>query len=846
MDPNKSRVISPERPWLGLKPFTEEFQRYFFGRDDEVVEIFGRARNNALTTLFGQSGLGKTSLLGAGLIPMLKVERFTPVLLHLRYNEKGPTVLEQVRGALAQACGVLPLAWEGNTLWHCLHRKEHRNGAMIERPPVLILDQFEEIFTLAGTPKLKAEVTELMHQLADVVENRPPEELQEKLVANRELMAQFDVAPSPLRLILTLREDFLSHLETWRRVMPSLMKNRFQLNALDGRNAVDAVARPGRLCGSELVSAAVAETIVRFVAKVDPVAPMEDIEAVPPLLSLFCDELNEARLAAGEASISAELVISRGEDILRNFYEQCFEVPGASEKERLALREYVEERMLTERGHRIPVDQEESIRSLEATGVKDPRRALAHLVDARLISTEEKGSTRRLEITHDLVAPLMEKGRAKRRVESESRRRRAYRLRFAALAGVSLLVVSVLSYSLWSVHEERDAAKAAKQDAENQKSKAVGALLESERQREAAELHRRTADKMHGFLNLILHEVTSPNSKVEMLSSVTERVSHIVEADADVKRDPLKRAQLMETLGDLFRAQQKPDFAKRQYEDADEFRGQNKPDETRWADWTRDRGFNLRRRGDLAFASKDYEGALELFEECLTTREELVKRTQATDAANADRNDLAWAKLKCGESLLALKRPEEAQNQFEDALKDFDELIEREPDNQLFQKDCSIALERIATLLSARGQNAKALERYKQCVEVRTTLVDKAQENLVWKRYLAVAHRATVGCIKDLARENNERANLEEVLSHLRKSKNLWDQIAESAKNDNDSRTAYIEALLLLAEELDSRHVNSGEAKALKRLAQQNLEAVRRNDPKYKGADYEKRIANLH
>src|SRR5215470_4171136 len=81
-------LVDAEHPWLGLHPFTEENQHYFFGRTAEIRDIFLRVREQPLTVLYGQSGLGKTSLLRAGLIPKLRVERFRPLRVLLDFGEK--------------------------------------------------------------------------------------------------------------------------------------------------------------------------------------------------------------------------------------------------------------------------------------------------------------------------------------------------------------------------------------------------------------------------------------------------------------------------------------------------------------------------------------------------------------------------------------------------------------------------------------------------------------------------------------------------------------------------------------------------------------------------------------
>ena len=138
--------------------------------------------------MYGQSGLGKTSLLRAGLIPKLRIERFRPVHVLLEFSAESPSLAEQARIALAQACAKgqsdpvwkFLLRWKPlRSLWEIAAHEELRAQGMEESPPVLIFDQFEEVFTLGqeecSAPKERAaEVVELFTQLADLVENRAP------------------------------------------------------------------------------------------------------------------------------------------------------------------------------------------------------------------------------------------------------------------------------------------------------------------------------------------------------------------------------------------------------------------------------------------------------------------------------------------------------------------------------------------------------------------------------------------------------------------------------------------------------------------------------------------------
>ncbi len=460
-----------ERPWLGLLPFSEAAQRYFFGRDQEIRDGFLRVREHPLTVLYGPSGLGKSSLLGAGLIPKLRVEGYRPALIRLRYEEGAPTLLAQVEGtlsALLQSGNEAAVRSPAPTLWERFHHVPTRPPDLASAPPVLLFDQFEEIFTLTEpSPIRRSEAEALFHQLADLIENRPPAALQESLRAQRELARDLDFAASPVRVVLTLREDYLSHLEAWKKTLPALMRNRMGLRLLNGPNALAAVVEPGRLGGQELVSRDVGERIVCFVARRPTGTPLAEISAVPPLLSLLCYELNEARLAPpGAAAISAEQVDRQAADILQNFYDRSF--AGLDP----AVRGYVEDRMITVGGHRNAVAREDAVAALREAGVKEPEAALDQLVNGRLLAAEDLGGLKRLEITHDVLAPLAVRSREQRRereraerAETEEReakareaaaRRQRARLRWLAVT-MSALALAALTFAFLAFITNRQA-----------------------------------------------------------------------------------------------------------------------------------------------------------------------------------------------------------------------------------------------------------------------------------------------------------------------------------------------------------------------------------------------------
>jgi ABC-type cobalamin/Fe3+-siderophores transport system ATPase subunit len=92
-----SPPIDPANPWPGLATFTEEQSAYFFGRDAEARELTRRLERKTLTILFGQSGLGKSSLLQAGVFPRLRAEGYCPVYLRLDHNIQAAPLAEQIK-----------------------------------------------------------------------------------------------------------------------------------------------------------------------------------------------------------------------------------------------------------------------------------------------------------------------------------------------------------------------------------------------------------------------------------------------------------------------------------------------------------------------------------------------------------------------------------------------------------------------------------------------------------------------------------------------------------------------------------------------------------------------------
>jgi AAA+ ATPase superfamily predicted ATPase len=221
-NPAAHASVDAQHPWLGLASFTEETQQFFYGRDEEVAELARRVQRKLLTLLFGQSGLGKTSILRAGIVPRLRPLGYCPVYVRLDYSRESASPSEQIKQAIFKATEesgqwTQPgIAVAGESLWEFLHHRDDvlRDASGRTLTPLLIFDQFEEIFTLAQSDDFgRRRAAQFIEDLADLVENRPPKALEARIEQDEAAAERFDFTRGDYRVLIALREDYLAHLE---------------------------------------------------------------------------------------------------------------------------------------------------------------------------------------------------------------------------------------------------------------------------------------------------------------------------------------------------------------------------------------------------------------------------------------------------------------------------------------------------------------------------------------------------------------------------------------------------------------------------------------------------------
>ena len=136
----------------GARPFEPEDAGIFFGREKEIEHLLQRVQLETLMVLYAKSGLGKSSLLNAGLLPRIQEkQQLKPFSIRFQaFQEGSPNnrmPLDRARERLQTRSPLLDHLFEEQpkSLWYLI--KAHQLNEEDYKGALLVFDQFEELFT---------------------------------------------------------------------------------------------------------------------------------------------------------------------------------------------------------------------------------------------------------------------------------------------------------------------------------------------------------------------------------------------------------------------------------------------------------------------------------------------------------------------------------------------------------------------------------------------------------------------------------------------------------------------------------------------------------------------------
>ena len=415
-----------DNPYVGPRPFERSDRPVFFGRDREIRELLSLVVAHRTVLLYATSGAGKTSLLNAGLLPLLEEEEGFEVFPSARVAgaDVPPTVenpfVHNVIESWRTALGERPAETDGEapSLAAFVAGHEHPLDAdELPAPRLVVFDQFEELFTLHQQHWRAREP--FFVQLAELLEHDPL-----------------------LRVVVAIREDYLAQLDRYRALLPGGLRTRLRLERLRADAALRAVTGPVARARRNYAPGA-AEQLVGDLLKMrvdiggGEVVEVEGEYAEPVQLQVVCQSLWASLPPEVDEITSGDLErFGDVDDVLSRFYTTAVAAAAAtariSEKD---LRRSLERTFITPMGTRGTV-----YAGTTETG-QIPNPAIEELERRHLLRGEHRAGTRWLELTHDrLIEPIRASNRA-RGVAAQARRVR--RLTLAAIVLAVALAVAI-------------------------------------------------------------------------------------------------------------------------------------------------------------------------------------------------------------------------------------------------------------------------------------------------------------------------------------------------------------------------------------------------------------------
>jgi WD40 repeat protein/DNA-binding winged helix-turn-helix (wHTH) protein len=351
-----------DNPYPGLAAFTESDADSFFGRETEVAALWRKITSRRLLAVIGPSGIGKTSLLRAGVAPTApagwRVVTFTPgedptlsLARALAPDHAGDSAaVERLVGIKDPDIAVGVVArWRGQ--W---------NDAL------LVVDQFEELFTL-NTPEVQERFIELLRRLVDAAD---------------------------IHIALVIRHDFLPRCQRFPKIAP-IFKD------------VTAIGPPSGAALRRALKEPAARLLYRFESELLVDEMIADVEAERGALSLLAFAVRrlweERDLEHHVLTDEAYRRIGGVAGALARHAETTLDRIGG---ERRPMVRELFRNLVTAQGTRALREVDELVSVFEKPERESANEVLRELIDARLLTIYEQvdgadESTHRVEIIHE-------------------------------------------------------------------------------------------------------------------------------------------------------------------------------------------------------------------------------------------------------------------------------------------------------------------------------------------------------------------------------------------------------------------------------------------------------------
>ena len=498
-----------KNPYKELSPYIESDAHSFKGRSVEISEMYESFDRHEYLVCHADSGEGKSSIIEAGLIPKMKANCYFPVRVIFKSDEhfKNKDVdfdnvicgiinneIEKLRSNNGISVNVVYpkrltnsddfelTNWEKKLIDSYSWLKLRYARVTIDNliyTPVLIFDQFEEVFTNPLSQEWTDKFFAWLQELSmDLCPHRIIGEL-EKYVSDEDF-PEIDTQKH-FKAIISLRSEYVGKLDYWglqRHYIPLLKNNRYLLRPLTIKGAKEVITQQDGYDGLN----AVADEIIDILRKQQKgknyvMDETSELPCIPALfLSIICSR-TFTMSREERAAFMQKLVEEKDENkdaainsLIEGFYERAVAECGIPSKDMGVI----EDILVNNEGSRQRVSSHADV--LKA--IDFSTKYMEKLKNARLIRVipEYNREDDSIEFVHDALCPIIAK-RKELRLAAEAKKREERKLREQAeknrkrmmiATAIGLVIIGVLLFFLWQNNRILEVQEARSQsEAEN-------------------------------------------------------------------------------------------------------------------------------------------------------------------------------------------------------------------------------------------------------------------------------------------------------------------------------------------------------------------------------------------
>lgn len=325
----------------GLNAYSKEDAPIFKGRDEDSLALYNLVLLNKTLVLHADSGVGKSSLIQAGLLPLIERQNGNTLqtiiikLTDIKPNPDDVNILTQfVISKIIDHFhylreNQLSLIDNNSDSFWILNKKSEKNNKSF----FLIFDQFEYLQSFT-----KEQIYLLKQELFNLVNPKIPSDIyssieekislnQNEIINTTEINEEYNFLslPSRARLLFVIREDKLGFLSTFCDVFPDILKNDFIIDPLSIQDAFHAINDPALLEDDQYKSKAFRfENDQLLIDLIEKIADKDSL-VDPTQLQIVARDLERNVVIAKNKTVIKKNDISEVSDIIKKYYSDSWD-----------------------------------------------------------------------------------------------------------------------------------------------------------------------------------------------------------------------------------------------------------------------------------------------------------------------------------------------------------------------------------------------------------------------------------------------------------------------------------------------------------------------------------------